>query len=127
MALLRVREQELACRTAGGVLHEVEQLQNSRCMLTLQAEQNMQELQAQEQPGEEAAASTPIMPTEEDVREELLPLLLQAVSRQQHGGSCAVQHSLLAVTMLCMLPGYEARAADFMLPAFQEFPGKVFW
>jgi hypothetical protein len=86
----------------------------------------MQQMQAQEQSGEqEAAAAAPIMPTEDDVREELLLLLLQAVSRQQQEGSGAVQHSLIAVTMLCMLPGYEARAADFLLPAFQEFVSKV--
>jgi hypothetical protein len=85
----------------------------------------MQQLQEQQQAGAEAAVAAPIMPREEDVREELLPLLLQAISRQQQAGSGAVQHSLLAVTMLCMLPGYEPRAVDFMLPAFQEFAGKV--
>ncbi|WIA39160.1 hypothetical protein OEZ86_005287 [Tetradesmus obliquus] len=86
-----------------------------------------QRLQEQQQQGEEAAAAMPIMPTEEDVREELLPLLLQAASKQQHGGSSGAQHSLLAVTMLCMLPGYEARAVDFMLPAFREFAGKDYY
>jgi hypothetical protein len=85
----------------------------------------MQQVHAQEQSGEQAAAAAPIMPTEDDVREELLPLLLQAVNRQQQEGSGAVQHSLIAVTMLCMLPGYEARAVDFLLPAFQEFASKV--
>uniref|UniRef100_A0A383WNS6 Cilia- and flagella-associated protein 61 N-terminal domain-containing protein n=1 Tax=Tetradesmus obliquus TaxID=3088 RepID=A0A383WNS6_TETOB len=86
-----------------------------------------QRLQEQQQQGEEAAAAMPIMPTEEDVRKELLPLLLQAASKQQHGGSSGAQHSLLAVTMLCMLPGYEARAVDFMLPAFREFAGKDYY
>jgi hypothetical protein len=93
----------------------------------VQAEQMMQQMQAQQQSDDQiaAAAAAPIMPTEDDVREELLPLLLQAVSRQQQEGSGGVQHSLIAVTMLCMLPGYEARAVDFLLPAFQEFASKV--
>jgi hypothetical protein len=37
----------------------------------------------------------------------------------------APAHSLVAVRMLCMLPGYEARAVDFMHALFRELPGRV--
>lgn len=88
---------------------------------------HQQQLQIQEQQPasdtEEAAAPEAPAPTADEVREELLPLLLNALQQSRDGAQPG--HLLMAITMLCMLPGYEARAVDLLQPLFHEFQGKV--
>jgi hypothetical protein len=71
-------------------------------------------------------------PTAEQIREELVPLLLAAFQQRQKlqkrppkGTSPAAPHNLAAITMLCMLSGYEERAIDFMPAMFAECPQQV--
>lgn len=72
---------------------------------------------ADQQQQQEEAASTSV--TEEDIREHLLPLLSDVLIRDD------CQHTLFAVTMLCMHEEYESQACDFLVPAFEAFSGKV--
>lgn len=88
--------------------------------------QVQQEQQVDAETAEEAVPAEPPTPTADDIREELLPLLqdaLQQLQRGQDNGNAG--HSLVAITMLCVLPGYEARATDFLQSLFAELPGKV--
>lgn len=71
-------------------------------------------------------------PTAEQVHEELVVLLLEAFQKRQKqqkrlpkGAAAGVPHNLAAVTMLCMLSGYEDRAIDFMPALFAECPQQV--
>lgn len=71
-------------------------------------------------------------PTAEQIREELVPLLLAAFQQRQKlqkrppkGTSPAAPHNLAAITMLCMQSGYEDRAIDFMPALFAECPQQV--
>lgn len=88
----------------------------------LQTQANTQEqLQFEAAEGAEPAEATEsAAPTAEEVHAELLPVLQEAVQQHGQGG-----HTLMAVTMLCMLPEYESRAADFLQPLFGEYPNKV--
>jgi hypothetical protein len=91
-----------------------------------------------------ALVSAAAEPSAEQVRRELVPLLVEALAKQQQvqqhaqrkqqkraaaaGPSeeaVAPAHSLAAITMLCMLPGYEARAVELMPLLFEELPVKV--
>jgi len=64
-----------------------------------------------------------LQPTEDDVRQELGAMIQEVLHDPQQNGN--LQHKLMAITMLCMLPGYELRALDFLQPAFQEFKDKA--
>ena len=70
----------------------------------------------------------------DQVRQELVQLLLAAFTKRQRqaqkqkqskGAPLAAPHNLAAVTMLCMQPGYEGRAVDFMPVLFAELPQQV--
>jgi hypothetical protein len=71
-------------------------------------------------------------PTAEQIREELVPLLLAAFQQRQKlqkrplkGTSPGAPHNLAAITMLCMQSGYEDRAIDFMPALFAECAQQV--
>jgi hypothetical protein len=78
--------------------------------------------------GEDGSAG-PAEFTAEQVRAELVPLLLAAFAKRQkhqnkHKGT-GTTHNLAAITMLCMQSGYEDRAIDFMPALFAEWPQQV--
>lgn len=74
-------------------------------------------------------------PSRQQIQQELVPLLLAAAAKQlrqqqklkQSGKQAAAPHNLAAITMLCMQPGYEDRAIDFMPAVFAELPQLVCW
>jgi hypothetical protein len=90
-------------------------------------------LQAAAQQGASGEPSTaPPAPTADQIREELVPLLLAAFAKRQKqqqrppkGMEPAAPHNLAAITMLCMQAGYEDRAIDFMPALFAELPEQV--
>jgi hypothetical protein len=50
----------------------------------------------------------------------------QQQNRSSKGAAAAAApHNLAAITMLCMQPGYEERAVDFLPALFAEFPQQV--
>lgn len=73
--------------------------------------------------GGDAPATDALHPTENDVRQELGTMIREVLHDPQRHGN--LQHKLMAVTMLCMLPGYEMRAKDFLQPSFEEFQSRV--
>jgi hypothetical protein len=78
----------------------------------------------QSAPAGEDGSTGPAEPTAEQVRAELVPLLLAASAKRQkqqkkHQGT-GTTHNLAAITMLCMQLGYENRAIDFMPALFAE-------
>eukprot|EP00878_Enallax_costatus_P046835 GHUV01057132.1.p1 GENE.GHUV01057132.1~~GHUV01057132.1.p1 ORF type:complete len:224 (+),score=72.88 GHUV01057132.1:591-1262(+) len=105
-------------------------LANATTKVQLQHQQQLQEQPEQQDDSEAAEAVAPPeppAPTAEDIRAELLPLLQEALQQlQQSPDGDQAGHSLVAVTMLCMLPGYEARAVDFLLPLFTDLAGKEY-
>lgn len=61
----------------------------------------------------------PLLSSEDaQMRAELTRLLREALA-------AAGTHTLLAITMLCMLPGNEESATELLPPLFREFKGKV--
>jgi hypothetical protein len=86
---------------------------------------------AQRAAGDEGAPAM-AEPTAEEIREELVPLLLSAFAKRQQqqnrsskSAAAAAPHNLAAITMLCMQPGYEDRAVDFLSALFAEFQQQV--
>jgi hypothetical protein len=83
----------------------------------------------QSAPAGEDGSTGPAEPTAEQVRAELVPLLLAASAKRQkqqkkHQGT-GTTHNLAAITMLCMQLGYENRAINFMPALFAECPQQV--
>lgn len=81
-------------------------------------------------PSETVPAPAAAEATAEQVRQELVPLLVAAFNkrRKQKQPKCTAPqaaHNLVAATMLCMQPGYEERAIDFMPALFAELPSQV--